>query len=142
MILFREKKKNLPKYNVGYRRKPKGTRKRAKRRLIVAKVHDRIANKRKNFIHRESRKLVNRFKLIVFEDLKIKNMQAKLSTVEIDCRRELGHDGHGDPEQSGRSWFSGLSSSTPKIQANFVHGATRSLEKSYQIACIVVRFAD
>ena len=41
----------------------------------MAKVHDRIANKRKNFIHQESRKLVDRYKLIVFEDLKIKNMQ-------------------------------------------------------------------
>ena len=70
-----EKNRHLPKSNAGYRRKKKITPERAKRRLIVAKVHDRIANKRKNFIHQESRKLVDRYKLIAFEDLKIKNMQ-------------------------------------------------------------------
>ena len=72
---FRREEKELAKVQRRLSKETKGTPERAKRRLIVAKVHDRIANKRKNFIHRESRKLVNRFKLIVFEDLKIKNMQ-------------------------------------------------------------------
>ncbi len=34
-----------------------------------------LTNKRKNFIHQECRKLVDRFKLIAFEELKIKTMQ-------------------------------------------------------------------
>ncbi len=72
---FRQEEKNLAKVQRRLSKEEKGTPERARRRLIVAKVHDRIANKRKNFIHQESRKLVNRFKVIVFEDLKIKNMQ-------------------------------------------------------------------
>jgi putative transposase len=38
-------------------------------------VHTRIKNRRDNFAHQESRKLVNRFGLIVFEDLDIQDMQ-------------------------------------------------------------------
>ncbi|MFA5715398.1 MAG: transposase [Candidatus Paceibacterota bacterium] len=72
---FRSEEKNLAKLQRRLSKETKGTPERVRRRLIVAKVHDRISNKRKNFIHQESRKLVDRFKLIAFEDLKIKNMQ-------------------------------------------------------------------
>jgi putative transposase len=46
-----------------------------KKLKVVQRVHERIANKRSNFIHQESRKLVNRFGVIAFEDLSIKGMQ-------------------------------------------------------------------
>jgi putative transposase len=52
----------------------KGSRKRKKRRKVVVHVHERIANKRRDFAHQESRKLVNRFAIIVFEKLNIKGM--------------------------------------------------------------------
>jgi putative transposase len=45
------------------------------RRMVVSKIHERIANRRNNFIHQESKKLVDRFKTIAFENLNIKNMQ-------------------------------------------------------------------
>jgi putative transposase len=53
---------------------PKGTPQRARRRKIVARIHERIANRRKNFAHQQSRKLVKGFGLIVFEDLSITRM--------------------------------------------------------------------
>jgi putative transposase len=53
---------------------PKGTKQRARRRQIVARIHERIANRRKNFAHQQSRKLVRRFGVIVFEDLNITRM--------------------------------------------------------------------
>ncbi len=53
----------------------KGTPERRVRRSIVSKIHERIANRRKNFVHQESKKLVNRFKTIAFENLNIKDMQ-------------------------------------------------------------------
>jgi putative transposase len=49
----------------------KGKAERKKRRKIVARVHERIANKRRDFAHQESRKLVNKFGIIVFEKLNI-----------------------------------------------------------------------
>lgn len=52
----------------------KGSSERKKRRKVVARIHERIANKRRDFAHKESRKLVNRFAIIVFEDLNIRGM--------------------------------------------------------------------
>ena len=42
--------------------------------IIVAKVHRRIRNQRKDFAHKLSRELVDTYDRIVFEDLQIKNM--------------------------------------------------------------------
>jgi len=53
----------------------KGTPERKKARKIVAHIHERIANRRLDFAHQTSRQLVNRFGIIVFEDLNIMNMQ-------------------------------------------------------------------
>lgn len=50
----------------------KAQRKKAKK--VVARVHERIANKRSNFAHQLSRKLVNTYGVIAFEDLNIKGM--------------------------------------------------------------------
>jgi putative transposase len=41
----------------------------AKQKGILAKIHERIANRRADFAHQESRKLVDRYQVIVFEDL-------------------------------------------------------------------------
>ena len=47
-----------------------------RRRLkVVQRIHERVANKRSNFIHQESRRLVNRFGVVAFEDLHIRGMQ-------------------------------------------------------------------
>ena len=48
---------------------------RSKSRKVVARVHERIKNKRHNFAHQLSRKLVTDFKTIVVEDLNINNMK-------------------------------------------------------------------
>jgi len=53
---------------------PKGMPERAKRRKVVARIHERIAHRRRDFAHQESRRLVNAFGLIVFEALLIHNM--------------------------------------------------------------------
>lgn len=52
----------------------KGTSERAKRRKIVARVHERIANRRSNFAHQESRRIVNQFDVIAIEDLSVNQM--------------------------------------------------------------------
>jgi putative transposase len=41
----------------------------AKQKGILARIHERIANRRSDFAHKESRKLVNAYQVIVFEDL-------------------------------------------------------------------------
>ena len=52
----------------------RGTPERAKRRKAVQHIHQRIANRRKDFAHQKSRELVNAFGFMAFEDLRIKNM--------------------------------------------------------------------
>ncbi len=52
----------------------KGSNERHKKRKIVAKIHNRIKNKRTNFVHQVSRFLVNSYDVLVFEDLNISGM--------------------------------------------------------------------
>jgi len=55
-------------------RKKKGSNNRQKQKVVVAKVHCKIRNQRNDFTHKLSRELVNKYDLIVYEDLAIKNM--------------------------------------------------------------------
>ena len=48
---------------------------RRKTKRVVARIHERIANRRHNFIHQEARKIVNKFGVICVEKLNIKGMQ-------------------------------------------------------------------
>ena len=52
----------------------KGTQERRKQGKVVAKVHERISNQRKDFCHKESKKIVNQYQYICVEDLDIKKM--------------------------------------------------------------------
>ncbi len=52
----------------------KGTPERQYHKRIVRRIHERIANRRKDFAHKLSRRLVTEFGIIVFEDLSIARM--------------------------------------------------------------------
>ncbi|NCC35516.1 MAG: transposase [Chloroflexia bacterium] len=71
---FRAEEKELAKVQGKLSKAEKGTPERTKRRKIVGRVHERIANCRSNFAHQEGRKLVNRFGILAFEDLNINGM--------------------------------------------------------------------
>lgn len=55
-------------------RAEKGTSERARALKVVHRVHERIANKREDFVQKLSLKLVKSYDLIAFEDLNIKGM--------------------------------------------------------------------
>lgn len=59
----------------------KGTLQRAKRRKVVARIHERIANRRTDFAHKTSRKLVNTYGVIAFEKLAIIDMMSNHTKV-------------------------------------------------------------
>lgn len=71
---FRKDEKALARVQRKLSREQKGTPERARRRKVVARVHERIACRRRNFAHQEARKLVDRFGVIAVEDLRITNM--------------------------------------------------------------------
>ena len=72
---FKSEEKALAKANRGMSKHEKGTRDRRRKRKAVARVHERIANRRKDFAHKLSHKIVKEFGGIAVEDLNINNMQ-------------------------------------------------------------------
>jgi putative transposase len=71
---FRKAEKKLAKAQQALARKKRGSHRRAKAAKQVTKVHHKIRNQRLDFQHKESRKLVNCYQIIVLEDLKTANM--------------------------------------------------------------------
>ena len=71
---FRRDARDLQRASRRLSAEEKRTPERAKRRKVVGRIHERIANRRKDFAHQFSRTLVARFGVIVFEDLSIAQM--------------------------------------------------------------------
>src|SRR5205085_3112091 len=58
---FREEEKALGKAQREFSKAERGTRQREKRRLVVARIHERIKNRRQNFIQQQVARLLRRF---------------------------------------------------------------------------------
>lgn len=71
---LRESEVKLTREQKRLSRKKKGSQNRRKQAVKVAKVHRKIRNQRKDFAHKTSRKLVDTYDRIVFEDLQIQSM--------------------------------------------------------------------
>jgi IS605 OrfB family transposase len=55
-------------------RKEKGSHKREKARLLIAKAHERVRNARHDWQHKVARRLVDENQAVIVEDLAVKNM--------------------------------------------------------------------
>ena len=64
----------MAKYQKRLAKKQKGSNNRNKARKRVAKVHQKITRCREDFLHKLSRKLVDKNQVIVVENLAVKNM--------------------------------------------------------------------
>jgi putative transposase len=71
---FRQEEKALARVQRKHSTLAKGTPERRKQRKVVARVHERIAFRRDNFTHQESRQIVDRFGVICVEDLQVNRM--------------------------------------------------------------------
>ena len=71
---FREEEQELARVQRKLSKASKGTPERKKALKVVERVHERIANRRTDFTNKVSRQLADRFGVIAFEDLDIKNM--------------------------------------------------------------------
>ena len=72
---FRTDETKLAKIQRRLSKAEKGSFDRKKQRKKIAHCHERIANRRKDFAHQLSRELVNKYQVIAFEKLNIKNMR-------------------------------------------------------------------
>ncbi|MCA6503738.1 MAG: transposase [Pseudanabaena sp. M135S2SP2A07QC] len=71
---FIKHQRNLKRKQQKLSKKKKGSQNRKKARLVVAKVHAKIARCREDFLHKLSRKIVNENQVIAVENLNIKGM--------------------------------------------------------------------
>ncbi len=71
---FRENQAELKKAQQHLSRKIKGSKRRNKQRIKVARIHEKIKNQRKHLLHEVSNKLVTDFDVICVEDLNVKGM--------------------------------------------------------------------
>lgn len=71
---FRRQQANLKRHQQHLSRKKKGSKRREKQRKKVARIHERIANARRDFLHKASMYAVKNFDMIYVEDLAVKNM--------------------------------------------------------------------
>lgn len=59
-------------------RKKRGSSNRNKQRIRVAKIQEKVANQRRNFLHQKSKELVANFDAVIIEDLDMKGMAQAL----------------------------------------------------------------
>lgn len=59
-------------------KRKKGGKNREKQRLKVAKLHEKVANQRKDFLHKRSREIANSYTAVAIEDLNMRGMAQNL----------------------------------------------------------------
>ena len=72
---FRKYEAKLAKLQRRLAKKQKGSKNRAKARLKVARLHAKIADARRDFLHKLSTRLINENQVIAIESLSVSNMQ-------------------------------------------------------------------
>ncbi|MCY7320919.1 MAG: transposase, partial [Phormidesmis sp. CAN_BIN36] len=88
-------------------KQPKGAKRREKTRLKIAKLHNQIADKRKDFLHKLSTKIVRENQSIVLEDLNVSGMvkNRKLSrAISLQGWREFRALCEAKSEKFGRDF--------------------------------------
>jgi putative transposase len=97
---FRKEEKALAKAQRKVEKYKKGSPAQRKARKVVSRIHERIRNRRHDFVHQLSRKIVNRFGLIAVEKLNVLNM-SKSPAPKPDPLRELRFLPNGASAKAG-----------------------------------------
>jgi putative transposase len=79
---YRKLEKKLAKEQRKLDRKMKGSRNRAKQKLVVARVHERIANQRRDFFNKLSSGLIDENQVICLENLNVAGMKRNRKTAK------------------------------------------------------------
>jgi len=74
---LRKQEQALAKAQRKLQKQKQGSRKRRKAKKAVSRIHERIRNRRHDFVHQTARRIVNRFGLIAVEALQVKNMSRR-----------------------------------------------------------------
>lgn len=84
---YRNEEEKIKKLQRTLSRRVKGSKNRNKAKIILAKLHEKIANRRNDFLQKLSTKLINENQVICLEDLQVNNMlkNHKLAKSIQDC---------------------------------------------------------
>jgi len=74
---YRKAQKTLEKRQQALSRKKRGSHRRDKARKAVAKAHRKVARQRRDFHHKAAKQLVDRYQVLVFEDIQTSNLIRK-----------------------------------------------------------------
>jgi putative transposase len=72
--LYRKSERRLAHIQRGVSRKERGSRNWVRAKIRVAQLHEKIGNRRTDFLHKASRRIADTYETVYFEDLKICNM--------------------------------------------------------------------
>jgi len=75
---YRQAEKKLAKEQRKLSKMQKGSNNRNKQRLKVAKLHEKVANQRKDFLHKQSRQIANAYDCVCIESLDMKALSQSL----------------------------------------------------------------
>jgi putative transposase len=92
---YRKAQKTLEKRQQSLARKKKGSHRRERAKRLIGKAHRKIANQRRDFHHKQSRQLVNRYQVIVFEDLQIGNLTKRPQSKQAEETKQYLPNGAG-----------------------------------------------
>ena len=76
---YRQSLKRLKREQRRLSKMQKGSNNRNKQRIMVARLHEKIANQRKDFLHKQSRQIANAYDCVCIEDLNMKAMSQTLN---------------------------------------------------------------
>ena len=84
---LKEEAEHMTKLQKRFSKAKKGSNNYEKLKKAISNLHEKISNKRKNFLHNESTKLVEKYDRIYMEDLSIKNLtKSAKGTIETPGR--------------------------------------------------------
>lgn len=76
---YRQAEKKLAREQRKFSKMQKGSKNRDKQRIRVARLHEKIANQRRDFLHKQSRQIANAYDCVCIESLNMKAMSQSLN---------------------------------------------------------------
>ena len=89
-LLYRKSEKRLAHLQRVTSRKGRGSRNWARAKTKVARFHEKIVNRRTDFLHKASRKVADSYEIVYVEDLKIKNLVRNHCLAKSICDASWG----------------------------------------------------